>query len=365
MCVRCGVLTSKPQLSGEAAPGGGRGLVSPLGVIGVDAKLGRKERCFHVFLLSLFPRRAMEAPEGLSARKGSLLEPQAVPGESQPLPANAVQITVVKAQDLKSIRSDASFTLVRVEYDGVTLGDSSTIQVLPNGTASYNFTTSFEYSPDGPNFLVDIAQKPVLLTVIEASQKQKKQKEEKVLPLGQAVVDLLPLLQGQCSFTVLAPLYAVPTSPSESLHPEAKCGLEVTVRTEKPLLSVSQLSNGNFLSVTLEAAYSVPDTFVPTGPPQNYMACLQVPAFGEVRMGPGTLSCVLVAAAQVVLLHWGQTARLGLKLAVFFHATICFFFLPSPALISWHLLLLMLKTEVLLFSCLSRRKSLCSSRTAS
>lgn len=42
----------------------------------------------------------MEAPEGLSARKGSLQEPQAVPGESQPLSANAVQVTVVKAQDL-------------------------------------------------------------------------------------------------------------------------------------------------------------------------------------------------------------------------------------------------------------------------
>ncbi|XP_040430395.1 cilia- and flagella-associated protein 70 isoform X1 [Cygnus olor] len=223
----------------------------------------------------------MEAPEGLSARKGSCLVPQAVPSESQPPSANAVQITVVKAQDLKSIRSDTPFTLVRVEYDGVILGDSSTIQVLPNGTASYNFTTSFEYHPDGPNSLVDVAQKPVLLTVIEALQKQKKQKEEKVMPLGQAVVDLLPLLQGQCSFTVLAPLYAVPTSPSESLHPEAKCGLEVTVRTEKPLLSASQLSNGNLLSVTLEAAYSVPDAFVPTGPPQNYVACLQVPAAGE------------------------------------------------------------------------------------
>lgn len=31
---------------------------------------------------------------------------------------------------------------------------------------------------------------------------------------------------GQCSFKVLAPLYAVPTSPLESLHPEAKvCGI--------------------------------------------------------------------------------------------------------------------------------------------
>uniref|UniRef100_A0A8B9ZLX9 Cilia and flagella associated protein 70 n=1 Tax=Anas platyrhynchos TaxID=8839 RepID=A0A8B9ZLX9_ANAPL len=172
----------------------------------------------------------------------------------------------------KSIRSDTSSTLVRVEYNGVILGDSSTIQVLPNGTANYNFTTGFEYSPDGPNSLVDIAQKPVLLTVIEASQKQKKQKEEKVLPLGQAVVDLLPLLQEQKVIIVglLALFLLVP-----------QCGLEVTVHTEKPLLSVSQLSNGNFLSVTLEAAYSVPDTFLPTGPLQNYMACLQVPAVGE------------------------------------------------------------------------------------
>lgn len=54
------------------------------------------------------------------------------------------------------------FTSVRVEYNGVILGDSSHAGVLPNGTASYNFTTSFECSPDGPNSLDDIAEKPVL-----------------------------------------------------------------------------------------------------------------------------------------------------------------------------------------------------------
>ncbi|XP_065588572.1 cilia- and flagella-associated protein 70 [Cyrtonyx montezumae] len=140
---------------------------------------------------------------------------------------------------------------------------------------------SFEFSTDGPNSWVNIAQKPVLLTVIEVLQKEKKQKEEKTVPLGQAVLDLLPLLQGQCSFTVLAPLYAVSSPPSGSLHPEAKCGLEVSVCAKKPLLSASQLSDGNFLSVTLEAAYSVPEAFVPTGPSHNYMACLQVPAVGK------------------------------------------------------------------------------------
>ncbi|NXV23250.1 CFA70 protein, partial [Cepphus grylle] len=179
----------------------------------------------------------------------------------------------------KTIKGDVSATLVRVEYNGVILGDSSKTDVLPDGAANYNFMTSFECSPDGPNSLADIAQKPVLLTVIEVLQKEKKQK--KTVPLGQAVVDLLPLLQGQCSFKVSAPLYAVPPSPLESLHPEAKGGLEVTVCTEEPLLSAAQLSDGNLLSVTLEAAYSVPEAFAPSGPLHNYMACLQVPAAGE------------------------------------------------------------------------------------
>ncbi|NXH78595.1 CFA70 protein, partial [Hydrobates tethys] len=200
--------------------------------------------------------------------------------ESQPTPIKPVQITVLKAQDLKTIKSDVSVTLVRAEYNGAILGDSSMTDVLPNGTANYNFMTSFECSPDGPNSLDDIAQKPVLLTVIEVLQREKRQKE-KTVPLGQAVVDLLPLLQGQCSFKVSAPLYAVPTSPLESLQPEAKGGLEVTVCTKEPLLSATQLSHGNLLSVTLEAAYSVPEAFAPTGPLQNYMACLQVPAAGE------------------------------------------------------------------------------------
>uniref|UniRef100_A0A663FDX1 Cilia and flagella associated protein 70 n=1 Tax=Aquila chrysaetos chrysaetos TaxID=223781 RepID=A0A663FDX1_AQUCH len=186
------------------------------------------------------------------------------------------------AKDLTSepCPGDVSVTLVRAEYNGVILGDSSKTDVLPDGTANYNFMTSFECSPDGPNSLDDIAQKPVLLTVIEVLQREQRQKE-KTVPLGQAVVDLLPLLQGQCSFKVSAPLYAVPTSPLESLHPEAKGGLEVTVCTKEPLLSAAQLSNGNLLSVTLEAAYSVPEAFAATGPLQNYMACLQVPAAGE------------------------------------------------------------------------------------
>lgn len=62
----------------------------------------------------------------------------------------------------KSIKSDASVTLVRVEYNGAVLGDSCQTQVLPDGTANYNFTTSFECSPSGPNSLDSIVQNLVL-----------------------------------------------------------------------------------------------------------------------------------------------------------------------------------------------------------
>ncbi|RMC17873.1 hypothetical protein DUI87_05542 [Hirundo rustica rustica] len=183
---------------------------------------------------------------------------------------------------MNTLKSNVLITLVRVEYNGAVLGDSSKTGVLPDGTAEYDFSTSFECSPDGPNSLDVLVQKPLLLTVLEVAPKEKK-KPEKITPLGQAVVDLLPLLQGDRSLKVFAPLYAVSASPSEMLHPEATSSLEVTVSTKELLLSATQLSSGNLLSITLEAAYSVPDTFTADAQ-QNYMVCLQIPAAGEKEL---------------------------------------------------------------------------------
>ncbi|KAM7038916.1 cilia- and flagella-associated protein 70 isoform 4-T4 [Acridotheres tristis] len=219
----------------------------------------------------------MEVPAGLTSGK----EPAAaaLPSVSLPIP---VQITVVDALNLRALKSNVLFTLVRVEYNGAVLGDSPKTHVLPDGSAEYDFSTSFECSPDGPNSLDVLVQKPLLLTVLNVVPKEKK-KPEKITPLGQAVVDLLPLLQGVRSLKVFAPLYAVPASPSEMLHPEATSGLEVMVSTKELLLSATQFSSGNLLSITLEAAYSVPEAFT-TDAQQNYMACLQIPAAGEKEL---------------------------------------------------------------------------------
>ncbi|XP_044095711.1 cilia- and flagella-associated protein 70 isoform X2 [Neovison vison] len=192
-----------------------------------------------------------------------------------------VQITVTDGYDLKGFKGDTPVTFIRAEFNQVILGDSAKVTVSPEGTAKYNFTSSFEYSPEGGITLDDLAHKPVFLTMTEVLPKEKKQKDEKTLILGQAVVDLLPLLEGESSFETVVPLHPVPGSPLEPLRSGVKCSLEVKVFVAEPLLTTAQILGGNLLKVTLEAAYSVPESFVPVGPMQNYMVGLQVPSAGE------------------------------------------------------------------------------------
>ncbi|XP_004701470.1 cilia- and flagella-associated protein 70 [Echinops telfairi] len=193
-----------------------------------------------------------------------------------------VQITVTDGYDLKGFKGDTPVTFIRAEFNQVVLGDSAKITVSSEGTAKYNFTSSFEFNPEGGITLDDLAHKPVFLTVTEVLPKEKKQKEEKTLVLGQAVVDLLPLLGGGNSLETVVPLHPVPGSPLETIRPGAKqCSLEVKVSVPEPLLTTAQILGGNLLKVTLEAAYSVPESFMPVGPLQNYMVGLQVPSAGE------------------------------------------------------------------------------------
>uniref|UniRef100_A0A8C5P581 Cilia and flagella associated protein 70 n=1 Tax=Jaculus jaculus TaxID=51337 RepID=A0A8C5P581_JACJA len=172
-----------------------------------------------------------------------------------------VHITVTNGYDLKGFKGDNPVTFIRAEFNQVVIGDSAKIAVSPEGTAKYNFTSSLELSVEGIT-LDDLAHKPVFLTMIELLPKEKKQKDEKTIVLGQAVVDLLPLLEGETSFEMAVPLHPVQGSPLETLSPSSKqCSLEVKVFVAEPLLTPAQVSGSNLLKVTLEAAYSVPDAF--------------------------------------------------------------------------------------------------------
>ncbi|XP_028841573.1 cilia- and flagella-associated protein 70-like isoform X2 [Denticeps clupeoides] len=176
----------------------------------------------------------------------------------------------------RGCKAGSFLSLVRAEFNHAVLGDSQKLQVAADGAVDFNLACSFECS-DLLNTLDDVAHKPVILSVLEVLAKEKK-KEEKTLVLGQAAVDLLPLLRGRCSFSVSVPLFPTPALPTN----EDTTMLDVSVSVPEPLLPDDQVSQSNLLKVTLETAYSVPDVWVAaSGSPCSYVAALQVPVTAE------------------------------------------------------------------------------------
>uniref|UniRef100_A0A4W4H1S9 Cilia and flagella associated protein 70 n=1 Tax=Electrophorus electricus TaxID=8005 RepID=A0A4W4H1S9_ELEEL len=172
-------------------------------------------------------------------------------------------------------KNEPFLNFVRAEFNGTQLGDSQKCDAAVDESVNYNFFCSFECS-ESAHTLDDLAQKPVILTVIEILPKEKKQKEEKTCVLGQAVVDLLPLLHGKTLFSLYQILINI--GSTGMLIPQPT--LEVMVSVQEPLLSDAQLSESNLLTVTVETAFSVPEVWSP-GPPSSYVAAMQVPLMAE------------------------------------------------------------------------------------
>ncbi|KAG7242632.1 hypothetical protein INR49_020005, partial [Caranx melampygus] len=163
--------------------------------------------------------------------------------------------------------------------DEVVLGESDKKQFdLVEQCVDYNFTCVFPCLSDTQG-LSYMAHKPIIVTIIEVHPEEKKV-EARTSVLGQAVVDLLPLLKGQSSFSSTVPVNPV-TSPQSKYPPRLQSTLDVCVSVSPPVLSEADLSASNLLKVTIETAYSVPESWmlppcpVPSMP--TYTAALEVP----------------------------------------------------------------------------------------
>ncbi|XP_077130330.1 cilia- and flagella-associated protein 70 isoform X4 [Ranitomeya variabilis] len=188
----------------------------------------------------------------------------------KPRPPAPVHITVLRAHDLRGVKADAPVTYVRSEFSNALLGDSPKLESAPSKPTEYNFTTSLDIGGDSPHSLDDVAHKPVLLTVIEILPKEKKQKEEKTSVLGQSAVDLLPLLRGECNFTVTVPLHPVQGSPLETAHPDAKG--DATLIFSSGVLKgggesepVSRRKRWPMSGISAPGAQHIPESFILTG----------------------------------------------------------------------------------------------------
>uniref|UniRef100_A0A3Q3LN62 Cilia and flagella associated protein 70 n=1 Tax=Mastacembelus armatus TaxID=205130 RepID=A0A3Q3LN62_9TELE len=193
-----------------------------------------------------------------------------------------IKITVIRGNYLKGKTAENFRSFLQVEMDGMVLGQSDKKPFDPeHQLVIYDFDCNF-HCPSDTQALSDIAQKPVILTVTEVLPKEKRV-ETKTAVLGQAVVDLLPLLHGQCSFTAKVPLNPMTSSQAResSQDPRHRPTLDVHVTVLEPLLCETERAACTLLKVTVETAYCVPESWMlppdcaPT--PCTYTAALQVP----------------------------------------------------------------------------------------
>ncbi|XP_047435842.1 cilia- and flagella-associated protein 70 [Mugil cephalus] len=194
----------------------------------------------------------------------------------------SIHINVIRGNNLHGKKSSNFQSFLHVVFDETVLGESERKQADPvEHRVDYDFTCDFHCSND-TRALSDIAHRPVILTVMEVLPEEKKA-EAKTAMLGQAVVDLLPLLQGQCNFSSTVPVSPVTSaSGKESLQDFSRkqSSLDVRVSVTDPVLSETELSASNLLKVTVETAYSVPESWPVTGPapsPCSYITALEVP----------------------------------------------------------------------------------------
>ncbi|XP_034736596.1 cilia- and flagella-associated protein 70 isoform X2 [Etheostoma cragini] len=214
-----------------------------------------------------------------------------------------IKITVIRGNNLQGKKADSFQSFLQVEVDGNVLEESEKKQVDPvEQRVDYDFACIF-HCPNNTQALSDIASKPIILTVKEFLPEEKKV-EAKTPVLGQAVVDLLPLLQGQCSFSSTVPLNPVTSlesSTKNSVNVETAVRarqkqvasqvilklqskpptLDLCVSVSEPVLSEAELSASNLLRVTVETAYSIPESWMlqsgPSPTPCMFTAAMEVP----------------------------------------------------------------------------------------
>uniref|UniRef100_A0A3Q2TTM0 Cilia and flagella associated protein 70 n=1 Tax=Fundulus heteroclitus TaxID=8078 RepID=A0A3Q2TTM0_FUNHE len=194
-----------------------------------------------------------------------------------------IQITVKRGHNLYGKKTDSLQSFLQVELDGVMVGESQKKHAnLLEQVVDYDFTCSFDPPKDAQAFSI-IAQKPITFTVMEVLSEGKRG-DVKTVVLGQAVVDLFPLLQGQRNLSCTVPVHPV-ISPGIK---ESRLGfnrkqptLDVCISVLDPLLSEAELSACTFMKVTVETAYSLPDSWtLPPGlapSPFTHAAALEVP----------------------------------------------------------------------------------------
>ncbi|XP_064621218.1 cilia- and flagella-associated protein 70-like isoform X2 [Lineus longissimus] len=193
-----------------------------------------------------------------------------------------INITVIRARNLRGSKGDNIQAVVRVEFGEKTLGESPKVECSPEVPAEYNYQTNINCTFEDPLALDELACKPVVLTITEVLPKEKKQKEEKTVILGQCTFDLLPLVKGAVKHKYTLQVHPLSGSPLENASPDLPIAeVDVSISVNDPLLTEAQLEECNLMTLTLESLYAPPESWQLTGAQHMYTVSLPIPITAE------------------------------------------------------------------------------------
>ncbi|KAH3852510.1 hypothetical protein DPMN_095020, partial [Dreissena polymorpha] len=199
-------------------------------------------------------------------------------------PPETITITVLRARNLRgsNAKADVVNATIKVEFGEKSLGESPKVDCMADTPAEFNYNATMSCTYDDPTALDEIAHKPIVLTVIEVLPKEKKQKEEKTITLGQCTVDLLPLVKGETKYRYSLAISPVPGSPMESIPADApRPEVDVLLSVNEPLVGSGQTHHGNLVTITMESLYSPPEAWGLSGVQYAYAAALPLPINAE------------------------------------------------------------------------------------
>ncbi|KAM9816916.1 cilia- and flagella-associated protein 70 [Neosynchiropus ocellatus] len=195
---------------------------------------------------------------------------------------HSVSITVARATNLNVVKRESFHAFLQVMKDSFLQGESDKVPVnVEDDMIIFDFTCSY-FIGDAQS-LSDIAQRPLTVLLTESLPTDKKV-DPGTLVLGQAVIDLLPLLRGQSKFSSSVPLYPLNVTGSVGSNQDSNYKepmLDVCVSVPETLLAELDLERSNLLRVTVETAYSLPGPWtLPSGSdasPWIYTAAIEIP----------------------------------------------------------------------------------------
>ncbi|UJR26687.1 hypothetical protein I4U23_008003 [Adineta vaga] len=177
----------------------------------------------------------------------------------------------------KSPRAEPLSVFLRFEYNDGQFSESGKVDVTDGNPRLVEHSAVLGINATDPIQVDDLGQKPVLITLLEAAPKDKKVKEDKSTPFGQAVLDLWPLLKKETQISVTLPIHPITGSFLEAQGEQNQASLIVNVSVDQPLIPTRDQSNTNAISITLEGLYSPPETWITSGSSFIYTATLPIP----------------------------------------------------------------------------------------